>query len=159
MAVEVIQLNCHNCRQANVELNIKLEKGTNNVALLQEPYVCGKRILPNDFKNYDVYPRNRAGHPRTSIVAEKNLTSIEITELCDQFMTVAAFQIDNKWILMASIYMHGEREIGTPNLTKMFQVCDENAFQLIISADANAHSELWSPKLNKKCTSREILEE
>ena len=54
--LKVVQLNCHNAVQAHIELGIKLAKFNTTIALLQEPYVNGKKVITNLPKRYDLFP-------------------------------------------------------------------------------------------------------
>ena len=100
---ELIQLNCHNCRQTNFELNNLLSEGKNNIALLQEPYVNNKGELANDFQGFDRYPRKINEQPRTSIIAARGLQTVELTEFCNKFTTTIACKQGEKWFVLSSV--------------------------------------------------------
>ena len=74
--LKVVQLNCHNAVQAHIELGIRLAKFNNTVALLQEPYVNGKKVIANLPKGYDTFPGNKNDQKRTAIIASRHLKLI-----------------------------------------------------------------------------------
>ena len=157
--IKVFQLNCHNAFQAHTELGILMAKHSGTVALIQEPYVNGRKTLANLPKGYDSFPSEKTGHKRTLVLASKHLKLTEINELCTNICTVIGGVIEGRKIIFASIYMHYDSEIISPELEKLIQYAKENCFQLVIGADSNAHSNLWGPEPTHNDPRGEQLEE
>ena len=67
-SLQVIQLNCHNARQAHTEIGITMSKAQNVIILLQEPYVNGKKLLACLPKGHDVFPGKRDGLSGKNII-------------------------------------------------------------------------------------------
>ena len=157
--IEVIQLNCHNARQAHTELGLIMSKHSNVVALTQEPYVNGKKQLACLPKGYDVFPGKKDGHPRTAIIASRQLKLTEINEICSNNITARGGLIGDNRIILAGIYMHYDKEVILEEMKTLIDYCRRNTFQLIIAADSNAHSNLWGPEPKRTCKRGERLEE
>ena len=103
--LRVIQLNCHNARQAHTELGITMSRAQKVITLIQEPYVNGKKQLACLPKGYDVFPGKRDGHPRTAIIASRHLKFIEINELCSPSLTAISGTIGENRLIFASKYI------------------------------------------------------
>ena len=157
--LKVVQLNCHNAVQANIELGILLTKYNGVIALLQEPYVNSRKIISNLPKGYDTFPGNKTDHKRTAIIASKHLCLTEINELCTKTLTAVGGIIENKKLIFASIYMHYDKQVISDELKSLTSYCRTHNFQLILGADSNSHSNLWGPEPKRKCKRGEELEE
>ena len=55
--------------------------------------------------------------------------------------------------------MHYDKEIISEELNNLVAYTKKNAFQLIIGADSNAHSNMWGPSPKNKCKRGEDLEQ
>jgi hypothetical protein len=102
--MEVLQLNLNKCRLAQIELNNKLKKISNCLALIQEPY-CYKGRLSLLPSNISIFPSNKDGGPRAAILINKNIQAKEITNLVSRDMAVCLAKLDNRTTVIASLYL------------------------------------------------------
>ncbi|XP_050681184.1 uncharacterized protein LOC126976726 [Leptidea sinapis] len=70
-------------------------------------------------------------------------------------LTAVKLQADDRLglsdVVVASVYLPGEEEVPTPELTALVSYCETERLELIISADSNAHHTIWgSQNTNKR---------
>ena len=152
------QVNMHNAIQANTELLNLMKNSNANVSLIQEPYTY-RGNLGIKASGMAVFPNKKTGNPRTAIIASRHLELMEISDLNNEYATVVAGIINNKKIMFASMYLHGEREILGDGIRSIIEFSNKFNHQLIFAADANAHSSLWGEIPKRPCKRGEILEQ
>ena len=111
--MEVFQVNLNKCRMAQIEINNRLKSINSCMALLQEPY-CFKGRLSLLPQNISVFPSNRDGGPRASILISKHMQAKEVTNLVSRDMAVCLVKLDNRTTVFASLYL----DITSPRILR-----------------------------------------
>ena len=147
----LVQINLHHCMLASEALASRLTNNSeiNKIALVQEPYVRGNKVL-NVPKQYrcvtGVTSNDITGKPRAAIYVPRGAHIWALHEYSDRDVVTVSCraQGDNpmKWIVSA--YFDGEdNEIPPAMLKKVVRKCQEDNIQLVICCDANAHNIVW----------------
>ena len=109
-----------------------MRKETEVIAIIQEPHTNNNGKFTNDFRGYDVFPGNKENKPRTAIIASKHLNLSEVENIGSDTATAVVGEIANKKIMMASIYLHSEKEVISESLQKINTYCLKNKYSTIM---------------------------
>jgi hypothetical protein len=125
--MEVFQINLNKCRLAQIELTTRLKQQSNCLALIQEPY-CFKGRLSLLPQNITVFPSNRCGGPRASILVSKHLQAKEVTNLVSRDLAVCLVQLDNRTTVIASLYLDITKGVITQDLENLLKFTKDRRY-------------------------------
>ena len=151
-SLNIIQTNLQHKQIAAATLRRVLEVDNKTVALIQEPWIKNNRVCGLNNKNGKLLLDNTVDKPRTCIVVPKTITTVLLNQFCSRDLTAAKIITENQTVLvLASVYMPNEGEVPAKELAELVQHCETQDWDLIISADCNAHHPLWGSKdINKR---------
>jgi hypothetical protein len=147
--MEVFQANLNKCRLAQIELTNRLKQQNSCLALIQEPY-CFKGRLSLLPQNITVFPSNRDGGPRASILVSKHMQAKEVTNLVSRDLAVCLVKLDNRTTVIASLYLDITKEVVTQDLVKLLEFTIARRYALLLAVDSNAHNTVWGHKNNSR---------
>ena len=149
---KVWQINLHHANNSSVLLQQTLSSETCCVALLQEPYCQGNRVLhvPKNTKSYSAV-LDKCVSPRAAVLVSKDISSRLLPDFCDRDTVTVACDLPGpnghlNTVWWVSAYMPGDSHDDPPPQMVMDIVhhCNDKGLPLIIGCDANAHHEAWN---------------
>lgn len=144
--VEVVQTNLQHKILAAAALRRLLEVKPNTIALIQEPWVRGNKICGLNNPGGKILFDASVASPRACIYMPTCIQASLLTQFCSRDLAVVRLPNSTEHaqtVVLASVYMPGEEAIPSKELADLTQHCFENSWELIISADSNAHHPLW----------------
>ena len=152
MVINVIQINLHKSALAAAELqNNTVTMSTDFLCLVQEP-----SLFKGKFRNRPLtattFPSGFVSeNPRAAIFSAKSLNMLELPELEDRDCAVGLAKINNRSMIVASLYLdYNNREVIPNSLRKLIQFSDEKRLPILIGMDSNCHSTLFGPETNSR---------
>ena len=140
------QLNTHHCLNASVALMQRLEHDVGYVALLQEPYTRGNRLLniPSNGVAFVGTPRN-GERIRAAVIAATSINAWLLPQYSDGDTVTISCDTSVGPIWWCSSYMPGDStDIPPPTVREVIKHCSDNGITLIVGCDANAHNIVWN---------------
>lgn len=156
----VVQINCGKSHSATEEIGRKAEAGEAKIVLIQEPSGYNKTI--RQIKGGIIFahecPEDRA---RACVWVEKGLAEdykcVLLQQLSDRDHATILLEIKRhnkitKTVICSAYFPHlnsRKKIIKNPisaNIHNIVKYCKDNKAELLIGADANAHSEVWGDK-------------
>ena len=149
-----MQINLQHCRAAVNNIRESLPKNKPYVALLQEPWVNGNKVLGLGGSGNLYY--SNVERPRTAILTSRNIAAWFLPQFSNQDCTAVLLKSvvggrgnprGNPWgkpLVLASLYMPHESEVlPSSNVINLVNHCESHGLDLIIGTDSNAHNEVW----------------
>jgi len=138
--VQFYQINLQHSRTATAEL-VRRFKGVQGVALVQEPWVKGNKVL--GIGHLRQVCTSKSEHVRAAIVTDKKLRVWPMDGLSTADLAVAVIQHGMGMIVVASFYWDMNREVINNELLELINLCRTRKLPLLVGADTNAHSVMW----------------
>jgi hypothetical protein len=119
------------------------------MALIQEPY-CFKGRLALIPQNISVFPSNKDGGPRASVLIGKHLQAKELTSLVSRDLAVCITKLDNHTTVIASLYLDITQGVITKALEDLLNFVKSRRYALLLAVDSNALNTVWGHKNNSR---------
>ena len=150
MNLKSLQINLNRAELAQTELLANLDRDGDAFVFIQEPYTYKNKMvrLP---KGYNCFPTRLCGRPRVAIYTKKSSKFAELNALSSRDCVAAFGKINGMPTVIASVYMDiNDNNVISPEVSKLIEFVDAGNYALIIAADTNAHSLLYSDRENKR---------
>ena len=151
--VRVAQLNCHKSAAVSTVLTNDILKGSDILALLQEPPVSQGRLIPPGPSFHAIACEKNRDSPRAAIYATADLPLWKCPMYTGRDMVTAVLKQGHSNIYFASIYLditHNTADFFPQELIKLLRKCRAKSLPLVLGIDSNAHSLLWGPDSNSR---------
>lgn len=144
----VLQANLQHSLTATASLRRVLETSTKEtIALIQEPWIRAGRVCGLSNLSGKLLLDSTCSNPRACIFVPRTIPAVPLTEFCSRDLATARLRSVSGGVLgdviVASVYMPADEDIPPRNVAELVRYCEINRFQLVISADTNAHHPLW----------------
>ena len=154
--ISFFQINLHNSYRAQEELECRIsEKKNPSIAFIQEPPNPKKGTkYPQQYENF--IPANNT---RVNLFIPKNLHFTQIASLTSPNSMAALGKINNKEVLLVSLYIPPKLTNILNWLTDILKYADKNNLGMLLAGDFNAHSPLWGEAQTKTNKCGELIED
>lgn len=144
----IAQVNIHHAKGASALVMKRFARAGQAVVLIQEPWVCKKRVMGLHSKDSKVIWDTREGNPRACILIRKYISCLCITEFMTRDLVPIRASVllegAHRDIVLASGYFDAGRESPPPEVQGLVEYCGRLGLPLIIGCDANAHHTVWA---------------
>ena len=147
--IPILQCNLNKAHGAQVELLNKINKLKSYIALITEPY-CYKYKLSIPPKKSLIIPNKKTGQPRAAIFCSNNLLMTELTSLNHRDMAVGLIKLDNKDIMIISLYCDIKEDAVPEFLKTALDYGEKRGYSILMGANTNAHSKMWGHETNNR---------
>lgn len=139
------QINLQHSKVATTNLVQHLQLQTPFIALIQEPWIHGNKIMG---LGPQIISHSGSQSPRSAIIHSRGFQIWNIPELTDRDITTCSWNTgSSNSTLNEIILISGYWDIHSPGLpttlNKAITHCQDNNIPFICSLDSNAHSTLW----------------
>lgn len=147
--LRLIQINLHHSKAASAALCRLFLACNIDVALIQEPWVNGGKVLGLRDTGARIIYDQGTERPRTCLLVNRRLEFLALTEYCSQDLTaVRMMYYENgnlRSMIVASAYFPWDSPTQPPSLEfkKLVDHSKLSKLQLLTGIDANAHNEAW----------------
>lgn len=140
-----LQINLHHCIVATTNLLLHLNRHKIDVALIQEPWVKGDRIMGLEDKSFNLIHIGNINKPRTCILARKNIKCFILRQFCCRDVITMKMDMGNFSLMVVSAYFpHFDIIEPPPQMIRdLVGHCRELRTDLLVGCDANSHHLLW----------------
>ena len=152
--LNIIQCNLHKAKLAWASTASSFNDIKQHIFITTEPYHDRHRVIPSVHKDLVHYNYNQGPNgPRACILVNKSLSSAcwEMKEFTSRDCVAIKITINNKPIILASIYMDAEDKDFPPKpMTELTKYATKTNTPLIVGSDTNSHHTTWGDKNQDK---------
>ena len=147
--IKVLQINLNKSNSAMQELTISLRKEINFICAVTEPSVIKSRLsgIPN---HYNSIPTQRGNSPRAAIFTSPSIPIQEISNLSHRDLVVGLIKCGSKQTAIISAYMDIKNNPIPEQLQAAIDYYKNRGYSILLTADTNSHSKIWSNKINTR---------
>lgn len=148
--LRVLQINLQHKKAATAAFCRTFEAGGFDVALIQEPWTSGNRVMGLGNIGGKLIHNSNSENVRSCIIVKNNINAIKMTNFCHR--DIAAIRLEyreagnTKELIITSVYLPYDSPNPPPSaeLERLVEYCGLNNLQILIGADANAHHTAWN---------------
>ncbi|KAH8324103.1 hypothetical protein KR074_000038, partial [Drosophila pseudoananassae] len=139
----ILQINLHHSKAASAALLLHLAESGADVALIQEPWILGDRILGLGASKFRLCKADTTGKKRACILAKKNLNLFLLPNFSNEDHVAAAIESPNGPLRICSAYMGHDQEALPPHplLKQLVEDSKKHKIDLIIGKCTRMYSD------------------
>ena len=160
-SINFLQINLHHCVAAaqnfdhifGKKLKDSIRHDTENIGLIQEPYVRRGKVQGFSNKNFKIITGQGSKQTRACIVVSKRLQYWILTQFSNEDQVAIVVKSNDKYFVIVSLYMPGDSEAAPPSelFRKLVMYCEQKNYGIIVGTDANSHHTIWgSTDINER---------
>ena len=138
----------HRALLASVELQNKLSSPT--VCMITEPCTYLNKVsqVPVNYVSAPAITLDE--RPRAAIFLPRHQPFVYLEQLSGRDCSVVLLETQRGKLLLGSLYLDSDKPVVQPWLRTLMQYADSKQYPLLLSLDANAHTELYGTETNQR---------